>query len=87
MGPIAAAEQKITDNLPMIVDRMIELVNGVTVQETDSHGNARVYSLPPDREAGRYLMDRVMGKPLQRADVNLTGNVVKAIDAAAWEAV
>jgi len=65
LGPVAAAEAKIRDKLPMIVDRMLELVEGVTVSERDSHGQERIYTRPPDREAGKYLMDRVMGKPTQ----------------------
>lgn len=65
---IRAAEDKIRDHLPMIVDRMIELVDGVTVQEPDGNGGVRVYTRWPDRAAGIYLMDRLMGKPTERQE-------------------
>lgn len=67
-GPIARAEKRIADRLPEVVDRLLELANGVTVQETTPEGEERIYERPPDREAAKYLLDRIMGKPMQRQE-------------------
>jgi hypothetical protein len=64
-SPVRAAEKKIADLLPWLVDKMVELVEGVEVQETDRRGQIKVYTTPPDRQAAEYLMDRVMGKATQ----------------------
>ena len=71
--PIAAAERLIAsrlvtnkDGLPGIVDRMLELADGVTVQEPGPDGEQRIYTRPPDREAAKYLIDRILGKPTER---------------------
>ncbi len=50
----------------MILDRALELVDGVTVLEHDSRVQERIYTRPPDREMIKYLMDRIMGKPTER---------------------
>lgn len=69
--PIAQAEKRIADRLPLIIDRMFELADGVLVQED----GGRVYARPPDRDACRYLIDRILGRPRERseADVNIRG--------------
>lgn len=68
-SPVRAAEKKIADLLPWLVDKMVELVDGVEVQETDRRGQTKVYTTPPDRQAAEYLIDRVMGKAAQPIDV------------------
>jgi hypothetical protein len=68
--PIAQAEKRIVDVLPHIVDKMLELVEGVMVQDTDSHGDAVVYQRPPDRAAAEYLLNRIMGRPTEHAEVS-----------------
>lgn len=67
--PVQAAESKIRDKLPWLVDKLFELAEGVEVQKRDRQGQTRVYSEIPDREAIKYLMDRVMGKPVQPIDL------------------
>lgn len=67
--PIQAAEGLIRDRLPWLVEKLLELVEGVEVQETDRRGQTRIYTTPPDRQAAEYLIDRVMGKPTQPVDV------------------
>jgi hypothetical protein len=52
--------------LPGIVDRMLELADGVTVQEPGPDGEPRIYSRPPDRDAAKYLIDRILGRPTER---------------------
>lgn len=69
-SPIRAAESKIRDRLPWLVDKLFELAEGIEIRDTDRRtGRPRTYSLPPDRESIKYLIDRVMGKPTQPIDV------------------
>lgn len=62
---IRAAEHKILDRLPEIVDWLLTLAEGVRVEETGLTGTPFTYQKPPDRGACEYLMDRIMGKPTQ----------------------
>jgi hypothetical protein len=62
-GHIAAAEQKIADNLPEIVDNLLRLAHGVKMADEDDEGNFYIYIKAPDRQANEYLMNRIMGKP------------------------
>lgn len=64
-SPIRVAEQKIFDRLPWLVDKLMELAEGVEIQRTDRQGQTRIYSEPPDREAIKYMVDRVLGKAMQ----------------------
>lgn len=68
--PIALAEKQIGDRLPLLIDKLFELAEGVTVQERDSTGKTRVYERPPDFKAASYLVDRVMGKPKQAVEAS-----------------
>lgn len=68
---IQLAETKIRDRLPWLVDQMIILAEGVEIQKTDARGRTRIWSVPPDRAAIEYLMDRVMGKPKQPVEVEM----------------
>jgi hypothetical protein len=68
--PIARAEKQIVDKLPTLLARMLELADGVTVQEVEKDG-VRIYTRAPDRAALEYLVNRVMGKPTERQE--LTG--------------
>jgi hypothetical protein len=61
---IAAAEKRIADRLPDLVDRLFELADGVTIQKTDSEGGVDIYTQPPNIRALVYLVDRILGKPL-----------------------
>lgn len=71
--PIAAAEKRIADHLPFIIDRLFELAEGVTVQETGSDGKERIYTRAPDYRAASYLVDRLMGKPAQSIEAEVSG--------------
>jgi hypothetical protein len=79
---IAAAEKKIADRLPGIVDSLLELAGGVTVQEIGLDGEARVYTQKPDFKAASYLMDRIMGKPVTAIEAEVSGDGVGAVLAA-----
>jgi hypothetical protein len=65
--PIAKAEKRIADRLPWLVDKMMELAEGVAVEKPGLAGPV-VYQLPPDYKAIAYLIDRVMGKPTERKE-------------------
>jgi hypothetical protein len=67
--PIRAAEKKIADRLPWLVDKLIELADGIYEEKTIGEAAVIVYKRAPDRQAAEYLMDRVMGKPTQPVDV------------------
>src|SRR4051812_2244932 len=65
---INRAEKQIKDRLPELIGNMFTLAAGVTLQETDSDGNDRIYTRPPDRQANEYLINRIMGKPVERTE-------------------
>lgn len=68
--PIAKAEKKIADRLPMLVDKALELAEGVFVEDVNVVTLQRsVYQKPPDLGAIKYLMDRIMGKPTERKEI------------------
>ena len=71
---IQRTEKRIADRLPDIADSMLDLALGVTVEEVGLDGEKRVYTRPPDYRAGSYLMDRMMGKPMQSSEVDVTSN-------------
>lgn len=69
-GAIAKAEKRITDHLPELVDLQFELARGITIQETDPKtGALKIYTRAPDRDAGQYLINRIMGKPTERQEI------------------
>ena len=68
--PIAKAEKKIADKLPWLIDQALELAEGVVVQEVCKDG-LRIYQRPPDMNAIKYLVDRIMGKATERRELTL----------------
>lgn len=71
--PIAKAEKRIADRLPSLIDKMLDLADGVLVEETDLNGEKTVYQRPPDRVALIYLIDRIMGKPTEQIQQEISG--------------
>lgn len=70
--PIAKAEKKIADNLPMLIDKALELAQGVHVEDFNIVTmQTTVYQKPPDLGAIKYLVDRIMGKPTERKELTL----------------
>lgn len=68
---INRAEKRIVDKLPQLVDRMLDLANGIMVEDTnDLTGETKVYLRAPDRQAGEYLINRIMGRPTERHEVD-----------------
>lgn len=67
-GPVAEAEQKIVDHLPSILDAMIKRATGVIIVSEETPTGVDTYAIPPDRQAGEYLLNRIMGKPVERVE-------------------
>lgn len=68
--PIAKAEKKIADKLPTLIDKALELAEGVLVEDFNIVTmQTTVYQKPPDLGAIKYLVDRIMGKPTERKEV------------------
>lgn len=67
-GAIARAENQIVDRLPELIDNMFMLAAGVLVEEETPAG-VMVFKRPPDRAANEYLINRIMGKPIERQEI------------------
>lgn len=69
--PIARAEKQIADHLPELIGNMLVLASGVLIEETNPvTGKEQVYRKPPDRQANEYLINRILGKPIERAEIS-----------------
>lgn len=69
-GAIAKAEKQIADRLPQLIANMLVLADGVFVEETNAvTGEQQVYKRPPDRQANEYLINRILGKPIERQEI------------------
>jgi hypothetical protein len=77
--PIAQAEKRISDKLPWLVDKALELAEGVWVEQETQEGPV-VYKRPPDRQAIEYLLNRIMGKPTERQEVEQSGGVTIRVE-------
>ncbi len=64
---IQKAERQIADRLPWLVDKALELAEGVAIEKYGLTGPV-VYQQPPDYKAIAYLIDRIMGKPTERRE-------------------
>jgi len=71
-GEIARAERRIARRLVRYIANMEALADGVYQEEKSDNGSRVVYQRPPDRAANEYLINRILGKPTERSDVNLT---------------
>lgn len=61
-----------------VVDKVMQLVRGVTVQQQTADGPI-VYERPPDVNAAKLLMEYAFGKPKQQMDVKVDTNPIKTI--------
>lgn len=56
-----------------VVDALIDSAIGITFRETDEDtGGINIYTKAPDTKAAMYLLDRVMGKPTQQVNQNIS---------------
>lgn len=67
--PIGKAEAQIAAELPQLLQNLLTLAKGVHVEMSDSEGAAFVYQKPPDYKANEYLINRIMGKPTERQEI------------------
>ena len=65
---VRKAEKRIADRLPELVDSLFDLALGVPVEKETPDGERVVYVKPPDRQAILNLLNRVMGKPVDRRE-------------------
>ena len=59
---------KVNEHMNDIVEGQVELARGLWYKDIvrDKEGNyidAKVYQKPPDKDAGQYLLNQVIGKP------------------------
>lgn len=70
---------KLEGDLPSIVEKLKSLAFGRKVECPFCHKELPI--LKPDREAAIYLIDRIMGRPKQIAETNITQTIqLKADD-------
>jgi len=69
-GPVAAAESRIVDRLPELVDNLFKLAEGVMVEKLDREGNERVFKTAPSLKANTYLIDRILGRPTRAVELS-----------------
>lgn len=68
--PIAKAEKQIIDKLPWLIEKELQLADGVWREQILPDGETRIiYQEKPNHRAITYLIDRVMGRPVERAEV------------------
>lgn len=65
--PILRVESLIVAHLEKSVANLITLADGVPVEDSESD---KVYIKPPDRLANEYLINRILGRPLQALEVS-----------------
>ena len=68
----------------IVVDKLMELVNGVKTAKTDRSGNETVYSQPPDAFAAKILLEYGFGRPQQ--DITSDGKAISAVQVLIKEA-
>lgn len=75
-GQIAAAEDRIADQLPNIIDNMLALAAGVLVEGFDPNTGAKVvYKTIPCIKANQYLANRIMGMVTKQVETEISGEL------------
>jgi len=75
-GIIADAERVIADRLPDLLESALLLATGKATEEAVTvKGELVVRRLAPDTKAIMYLMDRLMGKPINVTQMEISGEV------------
>jgi len=69
---LSAGEKRIGDRLPTLLDNLFALADGVKEERELPSGKTIVYTTPPDLRANIYLVDRVLGKPTNRHEHDLS---------------
>lgn len=84
---IPEVERAIKARLPLLIQKMFDLAEGVVMVETRTDSETgelvqRVYQCAPDRQALQYLIDNVIGKTPQR--IELTGKAGGPMEIIPW---
>lgn len=75
---IKMANGKISDSLPEIIDKLIEIGRGVrAVGHERGNGAEYVYDIPPNFKALEYLCNRVLGKPVDESTLGGANSVAE----------
>jgi hypothetical protein len=68
---ITKADKRIAKNLIRYIENMERLADGVLTEDTNIvTGDTSVYREAPNRQANEYLINRIMGKPVERQEVS-----------------
>lgn len=68
-GEIARAEKHIAKRLADYIRNLDALADGVMTEDINPiTGERFIYQKPPDRQANEYLLNRIMGKPIDRKE-------------------
>jgi hypothetical protein len=70
---MGVTEDQIVENLPELAEAALALALGLWVEERGRDGVRRVRRLPPDFRAIVYCMDRIMGRPGERIELEVPG--------------
>jgi len=62
--------QELPDEL--LLGKLKETCNGVTVAKPDGEGGVKIYQIPPNREAIQFAIEQKYGKAKQSVDLNAT---------------
>lgn len=76
-GVIADAERVIVDHLPDILWSALQLATGQATEEVVNVKTGAIVErrLPPDQKAIKYLIDRIAGTPINRSQMEVSGEV------------
>ena len=75
VSAVRKAEKKIRDRLPELIDNLLILADGVTVEEMTLEGETTVYRKPPCRQTNEYLVNRILGKPTEKIESENSGGM------------
>lgn len=64
-----STEKQLHALLPEVAPALRELVVGIWIQETDSHGGERVYQQVPNVKAIELLLNRTVGQVTKQVEV------------------
>lgn len=56
-----------------LIESLFESAKGVSVRGYDKKGDEKIYDVAPSVEAAKYLLDRVVGKPISTVEGDITG--------------
>jgi hypothetical protein len=66
--PVLDTDRYIQERLPQLVECLINMAVGVAVEKVTEKGE-QVYTVPPNRLAAEYLINRALGRPTEKAQL------------------